>query len=112
MYRQGDILLVKINNIPKDAIKQKKQDLIILAFGEKTGHCHAVKSNAVQEFKQKEDRFFKIGKTVILSHGLLEEIKKKEKVSKDHNIIEIPPGLYRLIHQREYSPEKTRRVSD
>lgn len=112
MYRQGDVLLIPVDKIPSDAIKQKNQELTILAYGEKTGHMHGIKSKEVQEFKQGEDRYFQIGKTVILSHGLKKEIEEKIKTEKDHEAIKIPAGKYRLVHQREYTPEKIRRVVD
>lgn len=110
--RQGDILLIKVSEIPIDAIKQKKKNLTILAYGEKTGHMHAIKSDGVVEYKKGQDRFFKVGKAVILSHGLKKEIEEKIKVNKDHDIIEIPKGEYKIIYQREYTPEKIRRIAD
>ena len=73
MYRQGDVLLVKIDKIPKGAIEQEKQKLTILAYGEKTGHMHAINSDKIVEYKKEKDRYFEIAGQVILSHGLKKE---------------------------------------
>jgi hypothetical protein len=43
-YRQGDVLLIKIDGIPKQASAEKNPDRIVLAYGEVTGHAHAISS--------------------------------------------------------------------
>ena len=112
MYRQGDVLLIPVDEVPIDAIKQKKQKLTVLAYGEKTGHMHAINAGCVQEYRLGEKKFFEISGKVILSHGLKKEIEDKIKVGKDHDAIQIPPGNYKVIIQREYTPERIRRVID
>ena len=41
-YRQGDVLIERIAEIPTTAEKQNKSARIILAHGEVTGHHHAM----------------------------------------------------------------------
>lgn len=43
MFRQGDVLIQKVQFIPKTAVKQEK---CILALGEATGHAHQIKEDA------------------------------------------------------------------
>ena len=43
MYRQGDILLIKAT-MPKNAQKQAVDKRIVLAWGESSGHAHAIDS--------------------------------------------------------------------
>ena len=45
--RQGDLLLVKVDSI--DGFKNKKQKDSILAYGEKTGHKHALQAPCLVE---------------------------------------------------------------
>ncbi len=46
MKRQGYILIIRIDNIPQDAIKQASR---ILAEGEATGHMHELDKGEVYE---------------------------------------------------------------
>ena len=112
MYRQGDVLLLKVDEIPEKAIKGEKEDLAILAYGEKTGHMHAIKSKDVDRYIENNNIYIEICNTVILSHGLKKEIESKVEVGRDHAPVKIPPGNYKIIIQREYTPEKIRRVVD
>ena len=40
--RQGDVYLQQINVMPKGLMKQEVKGKIILAYGEATGHHHAI----------------------------------------------------------------------
>ena len=46
MKRQGDLLIVKVEKIPTDAIKQNSR---VLAEGEATGHLHELDKGEVYE---------------------------------------------------------------
>ena len=41
VIRQGDVCLVRVRAIPKDAVEQPSAKRVVLAFGEVTGHAHA-----------------------------------------------------------------------
>ena len=41
-YRQGDVLLRRVSQLPDGAVKSPKTDRIVLAYGEVTGHAHAI----------------------------------------------------------------------
>ena len=45
MYRQGDLLFIKINEIPKKRKRRYKYD--VLAWGETTGHTHKLENGAI-----------------------------------------------------------------
>lgn len=107
MYRQGDVLIQRIE--PKDVSKLKKvpreAGRIVLAHGEATGHAHAIESTHATLYALAEDmadqalRLLEVKRTARLSH-------------EEHSAIELPPGLYRVIRQREFSPEESRYVAD
>lgn len=109
MYRQGDVLVVAIASLPKDAAPEKVAGgRVVLAYGEVTGHAHAIDAREVQSFNTKEpvrvhdwncERFLRVATTARLVH-------------EEHATIELPPGDYAVIQQREYSPEEIRRVAD
>lgn len=106
IYRQGDVLIRRIDDgePPTEATLVKPDaGRVILAYGEVTGHAHAIKAGpSVQllALPGQDDRWLRIG-------GDGAELRHEE-----HATIALPPGLYRLRVQREYSPEAIRRVAD
>lgn len=107
MYRQGDVLLVPVPDLPKNVEQEKeeKAGLVILAYGEVTGHHHRFKSGGGKRVRayrmpNSEDRF-----VTLRGHGRLEH--------EEHDTISVPPGNYQVIIQEEYiSESERRRVAD
>lgn len=89
-YRHGDLLIVPVSEVPKGAKKTGKSKERILAYGEVTGHAHRLSSGEVTELKG--ETFFTTKEVTLLTH-------------EEHGPIEFKPGTYRVIHQKEYSPE-------
>jgi hypothetical protein len=94
-YRQGDILLVSVPNIHKDARPLPRDGgRIVLALGEATGHAHAIADAGATLletlFRQRFLRVLAAG-GVLLSH-------------EEHNPILLPQGAYEVRRQREYAP--------
>lgn len=100
-YRQGDVFMEKIDTLPQD-LKQhdKDQGRIILAYGEVTGHAHAVVDDTTESFVDTNGALYLQSDEEIL-------VKHEE-----HAEIKLPAGVYRITHQREYSPEEIRNVLD
>jgi len=96
-YRQGDIGLAKIskpNNLP-DIQKRK-----ILAEGEVTGHLHEVQGDNATLYGDTPQ-------TMIL------EVREPSELTHDeHSTILIEPGWYKVVRQREYTPEGDMMVAD
>lgn len=101
MYRQGDVLLMQIDEMPGTA-KEGTPDgeRIVLAYGEVTGHAHAVAAELARIFVDKETRFLHVG-----DDGA-------NLVHEEHATIALAPGVYRIVHQREYIPNSSRFVLD
>lgn len=97
MFRQGDLLFIRVAELPKDAEKASKT----LAIGEATGHKHRA-TGMLQVFKQP------LGPTFLKGPGQI--------VHEEHAIIDIPEGVYEMRRQREYvagtSRTKVRLVKD
>ena len=96
MKRQGDILIVRVSNIPLDAKDRKSR---VLAEGEATGHLHELDSGEVYE-----------------KDGVLYFKVNSEKLSTllhpEHKAITFESGAYKVVQQREYQPSGWRRVRD
>jgi len=93
-YRQGDVLLVRTRSRERleGTLVPRSQGRIILALGEATGHAHAISSAHADllEFGDGE-RYLRVDGPVALTH-------------EEHGAIDLEPGLYRVIRQREYGP--------
>lgn len=89
-YRQGDILLVKVTRLPASAVRETNKDRIVLAYGEATGHAHAISSNFAQAFRTNSQRFLEAYEGAVLVH-------------EEHSAIPLAQGTYQIIRQREFT---------
>ena len=96
--RQGDVYLVRTNTQPAGAKVKPKRGRLILAEGEATGHHHSVDS-AVCDLFGGDKPVLVVRENTTLTH-------------QEHGTIEIEPGTYWVVRQREYTPEAIRRVQD
>lgn len=104
MVRQGDVLITQVDNLPKKAkqVKRDQGDRIILAYGEATGHHHAIADIGVEMFEVAEaaERWLRVGaKGVVVTH-------------EEHGAVVLPAGDYIVELPEEYSPQEIRRVAD
>ncbi len=89
MWRQGDLLVKKVNVIPENA-KMKKER--VLAEGEATGHKHLLTGGSVYEAPFGA-LFFSI-----------EANTSARLVHEEHAEITFTAGVYEVIRHREYDP--------
>lgn len=81
-------------------VKERDGGRIILAWGEATGHAHAVGEAECELVELPTGEAFIISdKGISLRH-------------EEHGAINLSPGCYRLDTQKEYSPEAIRDVAD
>lgn len=106
MYRQGDILLIPTSeSVPAGAEAVKPvHGRLILADGEATGHVHAVASKGAT--------LYDLPPVADLTVRLLVAEITTALTHEEHAHITVPPGTYRVVRQREYSPEAIRNVTD
>lgn len=95
IYRQGDVLIKQVTDIPA-GLKTSKDN--VLVYGESTGHAHRLQGGSV---KTKGDEMY-----IIADDGA-------KIVHEEHDTIELMKGRYAVIRQREYlSADMTRLVID
>lgn len=125
--RQGDVLLTPVASLPAGCTEvPHDKGRIVLAYGEVTGHAHAIADHAGRTDREigseaageiadaaiarartkarlvlapSGERFLEVTETVNLCH-------------EEHDAHAIPPGIYRLPQQMEYSPAELQRVAD
>ena len=107
LYRQGDVLFRQIVRLPKG--KQIKRQNATVAYGEATGHSHALAL---------EDR--EVAEVLEIGEGLYVHVSEAGVrieggatfVHEEHAPVTLPIGNYEVVIQREYSPETIRSVID
>lgn len=118
MVRQGDVLLVREDGIPKGKEIASEGGRLILATGETSFHCHAVdaKKARLYELARQEtdvlaalDRCLEIIETTLVR---VESTQSRAHQDERHTPIELPPGTYRVRVMREYDPSMIRSVAD
>ena|SRR5579864_135351 len=96
MYRQGDVLFVKVEAPPDEVLTERKSPVIV--EGEVTGHAHRLTRGRILETAQ---------------HMLyLDILTHAQVVHEEHHTIDLEPGVYQVIRQKEYHPEAIRLVVD
>jgi hypothetical protein len=100
-FRQGDVLLIRVESLPENAQQAKpdEEHRIVLAYGEVTGHAHAVSTAHAVLYQAGPDRFLEVTAGASLVH-------------EEHSAINLDPGTYKVVRQREYVPQSWRVVAD
>lgn len=92
MYRHGDVILMPVAAIPESAKRETRKGDILLALGKVTGHAHRIATPGAVTFLSGEDRYLTVSEGgAALTH-------------EEHATIALPPGNYKLVHQRFYKP--------
>lgn len=112
--RQGDVLIERIDKLPIGLTQAPRDHVgrIMLAFGETSGHGHAIRDKHVTGLRMagSEDvDFIEVGGSgpATLRH------EYESGALAEHQPITLPPGTYRVVRQREYvAPNIQRRVVD
>ena len=91
MFRQGDVLLVPVAEMPEGRPVEADGGRLVLARGEATGHHHSVAVEDGELFDTAEGVYLRIMTTTPLEH-------------QEHGSITLDPGVYRVLRQREYAP--------
>jgi hypothetical protein len=97
-FRQGDVLLLKVDDVPTQAEPEPRGGRIVLAEGEVTGHAHAIEERDARAFTHEGQRY-------LLTRS------RTQLIHEEHAPIEVPPGAYRVIIQREYEPDPIRSIT-
>ena len=97
-------MVVRVDALPKHVVVQAREaGRVVLAHGEATGHAHVIRDQRASLFRDPKlaSIFMQVSgdDPVALEHY-------------EHDTIQIPPGNYRIVRQREYSPQAFRYVAD
>jgi hypothetical protein len=132
--RQGDVALVLVTKLPEGCAEiPNDRGRIVLAYGEVTGHAHAITDHrrltrdaairigALDAAEHAEAIAAELAEAAIARARLLvapngqRYLQVDEQVTlthEEHTAHVIPPGIYHLPTQVEYTPAELRRVAD
>lgn len=98
IYRQGDVLFVKVDSIPKNLSKKKDK---IIAKGEFTGHMHQFMAEApVEVYESSDGMYVDVLEPATIQH-------------EEHTNFQLEQGQYHVIIQRELNLlDEERKVMD
>lgn len=102
MWRQGDILIQRVDTIPEGLVSQKR---LVLASSDSTGHKHQIKESRSARLFADPER---------LSNDLYLEVTAEatELVHPEHGAIRLEKGRYRIWRQREFTEFGSRTILD
>jgi len=121
IYRQGDVCIIATEDRDVSQLKPVPRDAgrIVLAYGEVTGHAHAIPSLHASLYLDDStvaapDAMQAIAR---LGGGLIPDRVLKADAAvrllhEEHAPIDLPAGSYIVRIQREYSPTELRNVAD
>lgn len=101
---QGDVVVMRVDSIPADAVPGKRDaGRIVLAYGEVTGHAHAIADQDVEVFVKGDTMYLRVP-----------EGTKAKLAHEEHGTFVLPGGTYLAGRQFEYDPvaEGEIRVAD
>lgn len=128
IIRQGDVLLLQVKNLPEGCthIEPENGRRFILAFGEKTGHCHAI-----YEFTSDEKAEQALAMSAEVGAAALERARTRRTAQmwsspdgewyleihqestmrhEEHSAPQIPKGIYHCPVQVEAGPDNMNRL--
>jgi hypothetical protein len=112
IYRQGDLLLFE-TEAPAESSSVASGERLVLLEGEATGHAHTVSDpRAELRGATSSERLLSLREAralYLLVHGGAPIALEHD----EHDTLQIEPGCYRVVRQREYQPDAAPRyVSD
>lgn len=121
--RQGDVQIQQVASLPAGCVEETgEKHRIVLAHGEVTGHAHAIYDHIIPMSPAAADE---IAENVIAraqakarlwkapnGERFLEVTAEVTLRHEEHTAHTLPPGIYHLPVQVEYTPAELRRVAD
>lgn len=101
IVRQGDILLIKRDALPdgKQTVIKRDKRRVVVAYGEVTGHAHAIAQSGVKQVEIDNIRWLIAPDDFVITHD-------------EHAPLTLEAGVWEVCYQAEYTPQEIRRVMD
>lgn len=114
--RQGDVYLFRVDSLPEATAAKPVGKNHVLAYGEATGHCHAIAKDDCELFEANDniralakkhgvtdDRAVTHGLRIVVNNTVLRHgTPSRGFTDPDHTPIDLPCGDYIVLRPREY----------
>lgn len=122
--RQGDVYLFQVDKLPDAEQCKPVGKNHVLAYGEATGHCHAINKEDCELFEANDNiralaKKYGVTDERAVTHGLRIVVNNTQLLhgtpsrgfsDPDHTPIDLPIGDYIVLRPREYSDEEEFKV--
>jgi len=108
---QGDLLIRRVKALPANLKAAPVCDGTFIVAHSETGHNHVIDARPNVKVYDTEDPLLSYLE-VINATDAMETLLRHLRGHDTHETISIPPGIYELRRQREYTPEGWRRAAD
>lgn len=108
---QGDLLIRRIKSVPENAAPISAEHGRFVVAHSETGHDHVIEARPSVRLYTTGDpmvSYLEVIESTDAAETLLEHLRSFDT----HETIVIPPGVFEVRRQREYTPEGWRRVED
>jgi len=103
-FFQGDLMLIPVDAIPEGVEEVKAEGENYVVAHSETGHHHVVSARVAKLYMAGAMVMYLRAKEVV-------DVRHLRPVDK-HETLRLPPGDWKLLRQREGTPEGWRRVED
>jgi hypothetical protein len=110
MAAQGDFLIVRVNDIPDNLVPLESTNGKIVVAHSETGHNHVMVADKVEAYRDQNvsdadlyEMFLLVREPTVIEH---------QRSYDTHEELLVSEGNYKILRQREYTPEGFRRAAD
>jgi hypothetical protein len=117
IIRQGDVLLIPIDALPKNAtLKAREKAFVVLAYGEVTGHAHVIDDRRAtfpaELYDTDRGPALRVGPGSALVHtDRFDTVRDTLQTTQEHGTV-LVERTYRVVNQRQHTPWGEQRVQD
>ena len=114
MAAQGDFIILRIQNIPEGVVPVSPENGKVIVAHSETGHNHVMEATRVEAFEVPADKSNSQNVDLYKMFLLVKEDTQIDHLRSfdTHEAIMVPPGMYEVRRQREYTAEGFRKAAD
>lgn len=105
---QGDLMFIRIDKLPEDAVRVNAKDGRYVASHSETGHAHIIRECEGVEFYHADNDNMTAYLVVNNPDAYIEHLRDFDR----HEPIKFKEGIYKIRRQREHTPEGWRVALD
>jgi len=108
---QGDLYIRRVEKLPSNVVEVKPENGMHICAHSETGHSHIIAERPNVKLYATNDpmiSYLEVIEATDKTETLLEHLRSFDT----HETISIPPGIFEIRRQREYTPAGWRQVQD